>query len=217
MPTIIKATDRNAGIHGVAFNLDDMAAQAGKYLEKVRAEAAQIVADARQKSQALQKQAQVEGREAGRREVEEMVRTQLGQQLDTLLPALQQVVQDIQHAKQAWLRHWEKSAVHVAAAIAGRLVRRELVKAPEITLGLVREALELAVGSSQLRIRLNPTDHEALSPQIEALIEGLSELAPAELIADAQITQGGCRIETRFGAIDQQLEAQLDRIEEELT
>jgi len=217
MPTIIKATDRNAGVHGVAFNLDDMAAQAGKYLDKVRAEAAQIVADARQQSQALQAQAQAQGREAGRREVEEMVRSQLGQQLETLMPALQQVIEEIRHAKQAWLKQWEKSAVHVATAIAGRLVRRELAKTPDITLRLIREALELAAGSSQLRIRLNPTDHETLGPQVEALIEGLSELAPAELIADPQITLGGCRVDTRFGTVDQQLESQLARIEEELT
>ena len=44
----------------------------------------------------------------------------------------------------------------------------------------------------------------------------IAPLANTELVADPQITQGGCRVETRFGVIDQQFEAQLARIEDEL-
>jgi flagellar biosynthesis/type III secretory pathway protein FliH len=36
------------------------------------------------------------------------------------------------------------------------------------------------------------------------------------LVSDATVTAGGCRVETRFGTIDQQFEAQLARVEEEL-
>jgi flagellar biosynthesis/type III secretory pathway protein FliH len=37
------------------------------------------------------------------------------------------------------------------------------------------------------------------------------------VVADPQVSLGGCRVETRFGVIDQQFEAQLARIEQELT
>ena len=69
-------------------------------------------------------------------------------QLATVLPALRQAMDDLHHAKQAWLTHWEAAGVHVAAAIAKRLIRGELSQRPEITLTLVREALELAAGSA---------------------------------------------------------------------
>ncbi len=213
MSTIIRATDRNAGVHAAAFNFDDMAVRAGQYLDQVRAEAAAMVAKARDEAEAVKKQAEAEGRKAGRQVVEQMVR----EQLSTALPALRQVTQDIQHAKQAWLIQWEKSAMHVAVAIAGRLIRRELPNVPEITLTLVREALELAAGSPQLRIHLNPADHKVLGKEVEMLSKELSALASAELVANPEITPGGCRVETRFGVIDQQFEAQLARIEEELT
>jgi len=221
MSTIIKATDRNSAVQSVAFNFDDMAAKARQYLEKVQAEAAQIVAKAHQDAVAIRKQAETDGRKAGQaaieRLVEERAQQQLGEQLRTLLPALQQVVQDIRHARQAWLTHWEKSGVHVAAAIAARLIRREIPQHPEITLTLVREALELAAGSAQVRIHLNPADHQALSPQVHTLIREMTAVGTPEVIADGQITAGACRVETRFGVIDQQFEAQLARIEEELT
>jgi len=213
MSSIIRATDRNRGTHGVAFNFDDMAARADQYLDQLRAEAAKIVLGARQQAAAIRQQAERDGRQAALQAVEQIVQKQLA----TVLPALHKAIQDIQHAKQAWLTHWEAGAVHVAAAIAQRLMRRELGQHPEITLALVREALELAAGNAELRIHLNPEDHQAIASQVNILIKELAGLARAELIADPEITRGGCRVETRFGVIDQQFEAQLKRIEEELT
>jgi flagellar assembly protein FliH len=55
-----------------------------------------------------------------------------------------------------------------------------------------------------------------LSGQIEALVRELSGLGNVRIVADAAVTAGGCRVETEFGQLDQQLEQQLARIEEEL-
>jgi flagellar assembly protein FliH len=212
MSTVIRSSDLNAGV-GVAFNFDDMAAQAKGYLDRVRAEALKIVAKAQQEAGEVRRRAELEGRQAAMQSVEQLVQKQLA----TVLPALRQGVDDLHHAKQAWLTHWEAAGVHVAAAIAKRLIRGELSRQPEITLTLVREALELAAGSAQIRIHLNPQDREALGAQVEMLTREVSGLGSAEVIADAGVTSGGCRVETRFGTIDQQFEAQLARIEEELT
>jgi len=217
MSTIIKAVDQGRSVRGVAFNYEDMTAKAKQYLNEVRVEAARIVAEAQQEADQIRRQARDEGYEAGREEIDQIVQAQLADQVATLLPALRQAVDDVRQTKQAWLRHWEKSGVHVAAKIAERLIRQELRETPEITLTLVREALELAAGSTRLRIHMNPTDHETLGPRAEDLIAEFSSLGPIELIADPQVTPGGCRVETRFGTIDQQFEAQLGRIEEELT
>lgn len=213
MSSIIRATDQNRGIHAAAFNFDDMAVRADQYLDQVRTQAAKIVLKAQEQAAALRQQAECEGRAAGLHAVEQIV----AKQLATVLPALAKAIRDIQHAKQAWLAQWEAGAVHVAAAIAQRLIRRELAAHPEITLTLVREALELAAGNSELRIHLNPQDHQALGTQVALLVKELAGLARAELVADPAITRGGCRVETRFGTIDQQFEVQLKRIEEELT
>jgi len=217
MSTVIKATDRNRGIQRVPFNFNDMADQADQYLAKVHAEAARILAGVKKEAETIRRGAEAEGRAAGQRMIEEMVAKQVAQQMATLLPALRETVQQIRHARQAWLTHWEKCAVATACAIASRLIRKELSATPEITLTLIREALELAAGSDEIRLHLNPADHEALGEQIETLRGELSALAAAEIIAEPSVTPGGCRVETRMGVIDQQFEAQLARIEEELT
>ena len=213
MSTVIRASERNNGAQPVAFNFEDMGARSERYLAKVRAEALQIVVKAQQEAEAIRRRAEQEGRQAALQAVEGMI----AKQMATVIPALRQAVREIQEAKQSWLRHWEAAAVRVSGAIAEKLVRREIGRHPEITLALVREALELAAGNSQVRIQLNPNDLEALRDQICVLIDEIAPLANAELNADPEVAPGGCRVETRFGVIDQQFAAQLKRIEEELT
>lgn len=213
---VIKAGDHQTA-QCVPFNFEDMAQQANRYLEKVRAEAARIVAQANKEAADIRRQAEAEGRQAGQQAMAEMVRQQLGQQLATLLPALRQVIQQLQEARQAWLRHWEKRTVHLAAQIASRIIRRELTHQPDIPLQLIREALELAMGSSQIRLLLNPTDYQTLQPQVEMILREFAVLGEVEVVADPAISPGGCRVETQFGLVDQQLQTQLRRIEEELT
>jgi flagellar assembly protein FliH len=212
MSTIIRASEHNRETQGVAFNYDDMTLQANGYLAKVRSEALKIVVQAQREAEAVRKRAETEGRQAAIQAVEQMVR----KELDTVLPGLKKAIQDIVDARHNWLAHWETSAVHVAVEIARRVIRRELSQQPDIPLALVREALELSAGNSQLRILLNPRDLQSLGDQVRALVNEMSPLIDTDIAADAEITPGGCRVETRFGAIDQQFEAQLARIEEEL-
>jgi flagellar assembly protein FliH len=102
-------------------------------------------------------------------------------------------------------------------AIARRVVRREIAHAPEITLDLVRETLELASGHQSIILRMNPDDCKALGPQVERVISQLRLIGQAQIVADPTIASGGCKVETDFGAIDGQVATQLARIAEELT
>jgi len=213
MSSIIRANQGMPIAQSAAFNFEDLSSQAAKYLDQVRAQAAQILDQARQEAVTIRQQAEQQGRQAAMDAVEQMVR----KQLSGALPALKQAAQQIEAARTAWLKHWEKAAVHVAAAIAGRVIRGELTRQPELPVRLVREALELASGEAELRIHLHPEDHRALSEQVEMLVEELAPLARTEIVADPHVDRGGCRLETRFGIIDQQIESQLKRIEEELT
>lgn len=212
MATIIRAADAHAREPMAAFNFDDVAAQADRRLARVRIDAVRLVEQARNQADSIRRQAAEAGCQAALREVERMV----AERVAPALAALAQAAAELQLAKQAWLAHWEQAAVRLAAAMAARIVRRELRGRPEITLTLVREALELAAGSPDVRLRLNPQDYQTLGEEAQKLTGAMSALGGAEVTADAAISQGGCRVETRFGSIDQQIESQLNRIVEEL-
>ena len=216
MAGIIKASgmsDATAGGGLHAFQFDDVGQS---YVSRVRAEAAKIIADARREAVQIKAKATEEGRQAAMQAVEASLRTRLDQQLKNVLAALQQAAAAIAQSRHAWQQHWERHAVELAAAIATRLCRRELSKQPDISLAWIRESLELAAGSAQINLRLNPQDHATLGQQAEALAAQIASAGALQVVADASVTPGGCRLETEFGSLDQQLEAQLARITEEL-
>ncbi len=197
----------------MAFNFADMGST---YLTKVQGEANKIVAEARAEAAKIRKEAAEEGRRAAMQSVEATLRGKVEQQLQTIVPALQQAVQSVLDARQVWQRHWEQHALKLATAIASRIVRREVQRVPLITVELVREALQLAAGNERITLRLHPTDHATLQDHITKLTAEMNSLTQTRVIADPAITAGGCRVDTEFGSIDQQLEAQLARITEEL-
>lgn len=217
MSTVIKSNAHPGHQRGVAFNFEDMAAQATAQLERVRLDAAQIVAKAENDARALRHQAEKDAYHAALEDLEAITETKVREQMATVLPALRDAAGQLHDAKHAWLTQWEANAVHLAAEIARRIIRRELKSDPNITLTWIREALQLAAGSARVRLLLNPADTVALQKEVKTLTGELSRLAPAEVIADPSIEPGGCKVETEFGTIDQQISTQIDRIEEELT
>lgn len=213
MPTIIRPGEHHRAVQAAAFNFEDLARQAQQYLDQVRNRAAEIIAEAQRQAEGIRRQAEIDGRRAAM----EAQRQLTAEQLAPVLPALRQAIAQIEQAKDAWQRHWEQAAIEVTAAMAARVIRSELTRRPEIPLSLIREALQLAAGNSQVRILLNPNDYRKIAEQAELLVREMSGLTAAEVAPDPSITSGGCRVETKFGVIDQQIESQLRRIIEELT
>lgn len=216
MAGIIKCSGRShspTGEASVAYQFDDMG-QA--YLDRVRAEAGKIISDARGEAARIKAKAADEGKQAAMQAVEASLRAKIDQQVQSLVGALQQAVQSITQSHQAWQQQWETHGVRVAVAIAARIIRREIVQNHEIPLELVREALQLASGQQRIIIRMNPADHAALAGKAEQIVRELGQVAETQLIPDAAVSPGGCRVETPYGAIDQQIETQLARITEEM-
>lgn len=187
------------------------------YLQRVRGEATRIIGEARSEAERLKLQAADEGRQAALSAVEASLRKRIDEQTQSVIKALSQAAAAIDQSRQAWQRHWEQHAVAVAMAIARRIVRREIAHAPDITIDVVREVLELASGHQPIVLRLNPDDLRALGPQVEQVVAQLRLIGQAQIVGDLTIASGGCKVETDYGAIDGQVATQLARIAEELT
>jgi flagellar assembly protein FliH len=221
MATIIKthggASSSGPTLRTAAYDLTDMTAQADQYLGQVRAEASKIVEQARQEAAAVKQQAEAAGKQAAEAAIERILDEKVAQQMRSLTPALQAAAKLVEDAKQDWLRHWEQTAIELAAAMAERIVRGELSRRPEITLQWVRESLELAAGAGDMTIQLSPGDQSTLKKQVQQIAAVFAPLAHVTVTASEAISPGGCRLVTEFGVIDQQIETQINRIKEELS
>ena len=196
-----------------AFHFDDVGRS---YLDRVRGEAARIVAEAREEASKIKVRATEEGRQAAIQAAQASLAKRLDQQLTSVLSALNQAAQSITHSRQTWQQHWERHSVELAVAIASRICRGELARRPEIKHEWIREALELAAGNAEIVLRLHPDDAASLASHAETIAKQLTGAAPLQIVSDESISPGGCRVDTQFGSLDQQLEAQLARIQEEL-
>jgi flagellar biosynthesis/type III secretory pathway protein FliH len=222
MATIIRrheSVEARSGrsVQPVAFNFEDMNDRANEYLETVRQESAKIVQQAHQQAEQVRRQAEISGRAAAEQTAQRIFDEKMAEQLQSLFIALDRVVAETNEAKALWLHRWEQSAVAVAAAMAERIIRRQLEREPEITLQWIREALQMAAGAADVALHLNPADHTLLGSRAKQLAQSLSGLAPTTIVADPAVSPGGCVVQTRLGRIDQQIESQLARIQEELT
>jgi len=201
----------------MAYDLTDLAGQGDAYLLEVRAEAVKITQQAEQEAAVIRQEAEAAGKQAAEGAIERILDEKVAKQMKTLTPALASAVQQIEDSRQDWLRHWESSATRLACDIAARIVRRELQTEPEIALQWVQEALQMCAGAAEITVRLHPSDHETLGEQVRQLTEVFQPVATAKIVADASLSVSGCRIETEFGSIDQQLETQLERLQQELS
>jgi flagellar assembly protein FliH len=221
MATIIRKDSATAAYaeqraQPVAFRFADMRGQANDYLATVRHEAAKIVQQAHSQAEQIRRQAEAAGRKAAEAATERMLEEKIAKRMNTLLPTLEQLATQINDAKGEMLSHWERSALHIVTAIAQRVIRRQLNKEPAIALDVIADSLRLAAGCADIALHVNPTDHANLGTQIERLATTLCRLAPSQIISDPLISAGGCRVVTKFGEIDERIEAQLRRIEEDL-
>jgi flagellar assembly protein FliH len=194
----------------------DISQQLTTQQRQAREEASRIIAAANRQSEQIRAEAERFGREQGEAELQKRVQTEVQARLNTLQPALQQAIEAIRDSRAEHLKKCESNMIQLAIAIAERVVRRELRHAPDITLDLLREALDLATGSGKIRILLHPNDYQKLGLQAQQLIASRCDGIAAEIQSDADVSPGGCIVQSEFGSIDQCLESQLDRILEEL-
>jgi flagellar biosynthesis/type III secretory pathway protein FliH len=216
MASVIKSFGAGPAGDVATLSLADFGRANEGPLESARRQASDILAAAEQEAIAIRQRAVEQGRAEAMAAADALLEEKVGRRIANLEHAITSAVDAIAQAKAEWLVHWEQAAVRVATAIAARVIRREVAQAPEITLTLVGEALELAAGAGNAQLRMHPDDLATLGSQVTAITDGLSRLGTTEVLADPHIERGGCRVDTRFGSIDQQFAAQLARIEQEL-
>jgi flagellar assembly protein FliH len=213
MASVIKPNKGKRQAEPIVYRFEEVSPDSERCVGDAQMKAAAIVAEARQQAEEIRRQAIEEGKQDAAQSVEQ----EIARRMETALPIVRQAAAELVNTQQAWLRRWEQSAVQLAVKIAERIVHREIARSPQITLDLVRDALEMAMGAPQIKIRLNPADFAAMEGQVKRLAQEISQASQATIVPDEAISRGGCRLETQHGVIDQQIGTQLDRIAAELS
>ena len=225
---LLKANDLRGLGSKVAFNFEDIVQRSDAYVESVRKQVGELLQKAESDVETIRREAGSRGLEQGRqeglRQAEEMIQKRAAEiaektsrdNLATTLPAMKQAVELLGVERDRWLTEWEGTAVRLAAAIAERLIKRQLDLNPEIVREMVRSALELVAGSPQIKLKVNAEDAALLGGHASEVVGALASCGNAEIVPDGTLSRGSCVIETRHGTIDARLDTLLERIVSEL-
>ena len=107
--------------------------------------------------------------------------------------------------------------VELAVAVGERLFRESLAVRPESIVGTIEEALSaLPEIVGELRLYLHPEDRQTVDSLRGQLIELDPRWREIGIFPDVAVGRGGCRIESRAGAVDASLKTQVDALRRQL-
>jgi flagellar assembly protein FliH len=123
---------------------------------------------------------------------------------EAMLRRLAQTLDDLATLRGEMIRKTERQLVDLALAMTRRILHREVTLDRELLVTMARVAIDRLGERSSATIRLHPDDFAAvLAGRDGAADPGLN------VVADPNVSHGGCRVESDFGIIDVGVDAQL--------
>lgn len=175
---------------------DQIFADAEAEADRIRNEAAKVLAEVEGVREKAKKEGFAEGREEGMAQATEFI---------TKFESL----------KGAFYQNAESEIISLVMEIAEKVIGRMVHDHREAIISIVRQAVESALGD-RVTIRLNPEDCKKVHTQIKSLQDNVDKSRRLIFKEDDSISAGGCVVESEVGMIDAQLETQLRAIRKAL-
>ena len=145
----------------------------------------------------------------GRDDGERAARAGADEEISSVMAALSDALANVQLHEARWVSNAEENIAALAIMVARHIVQREVMADPTIVRDLVQRALSQIPMDSAVTVRLHPDDAATCSSL--AAPDPTRRLQDLRLIADANITRGGCLIEGRERIIDGRVDTSLER------
>lgn len=224
------------GTEGQPLGLVDFEAEARAVVEQAREQARRIVAAAEEQARVLGEQATrdaaaarveartkgfeegrrdgfskglAEGREKGNAEATKKV-TDAASTVGNTLVAL---VNDLETRRSALLEECRREVLRLAMRVAERVVRREVNLDTGLIERTVTRAVELTAQKTDIEIRVNPADLEAVQRFLPELARKFAGLAVGRVFPDEAVLRGGCVLRSSEGTVDANIATQMEELE----
>ncbi len=214
----------NAPVAMIPFSMKDIETQARSLLNRAKERAEGFLIEAQAEAQTLKAAAKVEGLvegkreglakglEEGRKSGQQQALSEHRTELANLIKGLAQSAADLDGSRQQLQAEALTEVIQLAVAIATRVTKRQGLIDPQVLIENVSEAMKLVVASSDVRIALHPSQRQYLPDALPQLQLTWPALKHVQLIDDETLAPGGCRVFSKGGQIDADLDGQLDRI-----
>jgi flagellar assembly protein FliH len=140
---------------------------------------------------------------------EERMRTEYEQKFVQQSERIEKALSAFAHERNRYFAKAEGEVVHLALAIAAKVLHRESQVDPFLLRAMVKVALEKLESGSTSTLHVAPVDMAAWTGYIEAAMQ----THRVTVVEDEQVAPGGCVLRTEMGVMDFSIGAQLKDIE----
>jgi flagellar assembly protein FliH len=130
--------------------------------------------------------------------------------LTSFQEGVRKAIEAFQTERDEYFRRIEPEVVHLALAIAKKILHRESQIDPLLLTGLVHVALEKLDAGTRVRLKVHPADTQFWN---EFFVRS-GEATRPELSGDPSLQSGECTLESEVGSTQISLETQLKEIEQ---
>jgi len=174
--------------------------------------AAQIEADAHAAFEAERKDAEDEGRAAGR----EAGFIEGKAEVERLVERTQTILQRAQDKRGEILEETEQEIISLVLLIAKKVIKVISENQRSVIISNVVQALRKVKGRGNIVIRVNMADLKLTSEHTKDFINLVEGSKSIQIVEDTSVDEGGCIIETDFGEIDARISSQLMELESKI-
>jgi len=218
---VIKAADSASA---VPFSMKDIEDQARVIILRARQQADQLLAAAMKEGEDIKKKLSEEGRaagfkagsekgtEEGRKAGKEQALTEHRAELTNVVTSLSSALTQLNQSRLRLEADALREVVELAIAIGRKVTKRQAELDPQVLQANLVEAIKMVVHASDLRVAIHPKQKAMLETVLPALQKQWPALEHVELTVDETLAMGGCRIYSRQGQVDADLNEQLDRV-----
>jgi len=149
--------------------------------------------------------------ERGRRDGERALSEQLLRQRNEIAELQQGVLESLRRIVGPVGEEAESALIQLALESAQKIVAGLPISLALVE-NVVREALRQVEDTAEIVIQLHPEDLALMRKHNSSLLNGLPETGPLRFSGSAEVSRGGCLVQTRFGLVDARRETKIEQL-----
>lgn len=135
---------------------------------------------------------------------------------EAMLTEAKAILDSAYETKEQIILEAEPFLVELSAAIAEKIINKQLSVAPEWSLDIIRKSLERRREQGVITLCVSPKQLTFVQAAREELSLAIDSQAELQIVPDVTVKEFGCVIRSTFGSIDARIDTQLAEIKREL-
>ena len=164
-----------------------------------------LISRAREEADAIRESAVKEGYQAGMEQASEELQ-QVRETFAAFMNAKQEVYEQI-----------APDILEISVDIAQKIIKKEVSEDPQVLVNNIVDVLKsLSKDENKIALRVNPVQVDVVKQQVPEILTIAGLDARVSVLADEEVSEGGCLVTTSNGVVDATVETQLSVICEAL-